>query len=546
MFNKKFFKAKYKQLLLIFIILFALVIRVVDLNNTPSGLHADEASFLLNAKSILETSKDEDGRIFPLTLHSLIDPKPAIYSYLQIPFIALLGSSVLAARLPAALFGTASIFLAYYLLKKMAKEKIGLIVALLLAISPWHIVVSRATQEVILSFFFFLLSLCCLLDFFNLEKIKSLIVFFISSFLAMYFYHSAKILLPVLVVIYLIIYFFQKKLSFKKSLTVFLLLSFALILSVVFQDSAMRFSSIGILGAKEPQIWIFEQIFSATGRAPQFVLRAFYNKPVAYFYEFAKEYLQYFSFDYLFLSWGEPKRYLVPFHGLFYLIEMPFFLIGVYSAIRKKNLNPFFIFAFLGLLAPLPAALTAQETPSMIRNFPMLLALIYFIAEGLIFVFSQKKLKSTLIILCFSLLYLWQIAHFQMQFVVQQKVYQPWHRNNPFSEIASRVKALEADYDLVYTTNDLRPLYAYFALEGLISAEELQAKALARNQEDYQIAKYRFNRQACYFPEIKTGVLYVAESGCKDKVSKWSELEVLETISYPDGLAVYHLLALTK
>jgi len=546
MFKKKNFKLKYKKLLLVFIIFVALLIRVIDLNNTPSGLHADEASFLLNAKSILSSAKDEDGRFLPLTLHSLIDPKPAIYSYLQIPFIALLGQSILAARLPAALFGTASIFLAYYLLKKMGREKTGLIVAAFLAISPWHIVVSRATQEVILSFFFFLLSLCFLIDFFNLQKNKSLIIFFISSFLAMYFYHSAKILLPVLVVSYLIVYFFQKKLPFKKTLMVFLSVSLALLLSVVFQDSVMRFSSIGILGAKEPQIRIFEQIFSATGEAPQFILRAFYNKPVAYFYEFAKEYLQYFSLDYLFLSWGEPKRYLVPFHGLFYLIEAPFLLLGIYSAIRKKNLKPFFLFAFLGLLAPLPAALTAQETPSIIRNFPMLLAIIYFIAEGLIFVFSQKKLKSAFVILCFSLIYLWQIAHFQMQFVVQQKVYQPWHRNNPFSEIASRVKALEADYDLIYTTNDLRPLYTYFALEGLIGLEELQAKPLARNQEDYQISKYRFNRQACYFPEIKTGVLYVAESGCKDKVSKWSELEVLETISYPDGLAVYQLLTLKK
>ena len=62
MLNKKNSKNKLKNCLIILILVVALFFRLIDLNNSPSGLHADEASFLLNAKAILSTGMDEDGR----------------------------------------------------------------------------------------------------------------------------------------------------------------------------------------------------------------------------------------------------------------------------------------------------------------------------------------------------------------------------------------------------------------------------------------------------------------------------------------------------
>ena len=302
MINKNYFKHRSINFLLILILIIALILRIVDLNNTPSGLHADEASFLLNAKAILNTGMDEDGRYLPLTLHSLIDPKPALYSYFQIPFVALFGISLLAARLPAVLFGVASIFLVYLLLNKFGQKKLAIIVTALLAISPWHIVASRATQEVILSFFFFVLALYFFFDFINSRKKKHLFVLLLSCFLSMYFYHSAKILIPLLFVIYLFFYRSRKKLTLRNFLIFFAVIGLATSLSFIFQESSTRFNSIGILASQEPQIKIFEQTSAATGKASIFLLRAFYNKPVTYFYQFIEEYLQYFSFDFLFLS----------------------------------------------------------------------------------------------------------------------------------------------------------------------------------------------------------------------------------------------------
>lgn len=539
-------KLLLKKFLIIFFLLIALLFRLIDLDNTPSGLHADEASFLLNAKSILATGRDEDGRLLPFNLNSLIDPKPALYAYLQVPFVCLLGLNTFAARLPAVILGVLSIYLTYIFFKKLNQEKIGFIVLILLSISPWHIVVSRATQEVILSFFFLILALICFFDLLKYQKKKQYLFLFITAFLSMYAYHSAKILLPLLILSYLLIIFQQKKITLQVLIKILMMTFLALLLSFLFQESRTRFASIGIFGSQEPLNKIFEQTTLATGKAPLLLLRSFYNKPVAYFYQLTKEYLQYFSLDFLFLSWGEPKRYLIPNHGLFYLINLPFLFLGLFRSTQRKDKTLLYLFLLFVLLAPLPAALTAQETPSTIRTFSMVLPITYFIAEGLIYFFSWKKVRSMVFVILFFSAYLWQIAYFQMQLFVQEKIYQPWSRNKPFSEIADYVKKNEMDYSLIYTTNDLRPLYTYFALADLISIDQLQANPLARDNDDYQIGKYRFNRKVCDFPEITEGTLYIAEVQCRERNQQLSSLKVLATISYPDGLPVYHLLTVNN
>src|SRR3989344_3705172 len=91
------------------ILFVALCLRVLWLADFPSGLQNDEASFLYNAKLLSETGKDEDGRGYPIYLNSFIDQKPALYAYLQVPLIRLMGASVWTARLPGAIMGVASI-----------------------------------------------------------------------------------------------------------------------------------------------------------------------------------------------------------------------------------------------------------------------------------------------------------------------------------------------------------------------------------------------------------------------------------------------------
>ncbi len=537
---------KYEYLIILILCL-GLILRVVGLNQVPSGLHADEASFLLNTESLRQTARDEDGRFLPLTLHSLIDPKPALYSYLQIPFITVLGPTIAASRLPSAILGTWSLFLVYALIKKFEHKSLGLLMALLLAISPWHIMASRATQEVITSFFFFLIYLNTIVKFIKTHHKKHLLLLLVSGWLSMYMYHAAKVFLPLFT--FALVLFWKKirRLSSKQLILLVVLVLAAFIGAVVIQESSTRFAAVGVLSSERPAARTLEYIYAGTGSLPQPLLRAIYNKPIAYLYEIAQQYLSHFDPDFLFFKGGEPKRYLVPSHGLFYLIDAVLMILGFYYAVikskQKKFRQVFYLFAVIALLAPLPAALTTQEIPSMIRTFPLVLSGVFFIAMGFKYLSSVLKgryFRAILIILLLA--YVWQISYFAMQFAVIQKKHQPWYRNHPYSEIAQRLRVLKDDYHTIRVTNDLRPLYAYFVLEDLITIEQLQAQPLARNQDEYKIDKYEFNRGDCQIDEIQQGILYVAESRC-ELTKRYNNLQVVTTVPYPDGTQMYELLA---
>lgn len=530
----------------VFVIFFvvAAILRLFHLGSTPHGLHADEASFLLNAQSLATTLRDEDGRFLPLSLHSLIDPKPALYSYLQIPFVLLLGATPIAARLPAVLLGLASIYGVYLLCKREGHERVGIVLVGVLACSPWHIMLSRATQEVILSLSFSVWATYFLLRLTRSYTNTTLLLWLACTFGALYSYHSAKVFLPLLFVGCLTWFWLKKQLSVKTSAMYMAALAILFVLSILVQESTSRLAAVGILGNKEPQIRITEQTFSATPFASHSVIRAFYNKPAAYGFSVIEEYVHYFSPDFLFFRGGEPKRYLIPFHGLLYIFELPLLLLGLFVAARKKDAPGLFALC-VAALAPLPAALTYQEVPSMIRTVPLCLALAYFVALGWERVLFAPPRWKTALSLFFLPFILWQIGYFLMQLEVQQKVYQPWYRNTPYTKIADAVVRLSPTYQGVRVVNDLRPLYAYFSLAGALPLSELQKHPLERMQEENQIGKYSFTHGSCDFGTLSPTTLYIAETECRRSTQVAGKLSVLETITYEDGTAVYELLTYT-
>ena len=541
-------KQKTTFLILMSIFLLALFLRVFQLGKTPSGFHADEASFYINAVSIAKTAADEDGRSLPLSLYSLIDPKPAVYSYLQVPFLQISSDYIFNSRIPAVILSIFSLLVLYLLVQKLANRQVAVLTTAVVALSPWHIMVTRGTQEVIASFLFLVLSLYLLVKVLENKKhsIINLFLLFTASFLSMYFYHSAKVLLPLLA-FGLVTYFYKKSKEFYKQgfLTVCIVL-FAVFTAFFVQESGSRIKAVGILSDKAPMQHLTEQIYTLHRELPIFVVRVFYNKIQAYATAFSTEYLVYFSPDFLFLNGGKPHRYIVPDHGLLYLIELPLFLIGLYSAIRSKN-REYLLFLGVLIISPIPAALTTLETPSIIRSFPMILGFAYFIALGLLQIYKLTPLFFRYaVLLLVAGVYIWQVQYFLIQYHIQAKYDQPWYRNNPYTEIAQAVAKIHTDYSQVTVTNDLRPLYAYFVIEGLISIEELQQNPHARDEESYALGKFSFNRDVCSFPDLVPGVLYIAETTCRQTRNEMKNLEVVAVISYPDGAAVYELLQVSE
>ncbi len=545
-------------LLSLFIVILALVTRLYHLPSLPAGFHNDEASFFYNAMMIRQTGMDEDGRGYPLFLNSFIDPKPALISYLQIPFISLLGTSIWAARLPTALLGIASLGILYLLLQQLkVSEEQSVLITLLMTLSPWHIIVSRSTQEVIAAFFFGLASLYVLTRLIDsmqstskwLTKVLYLSVFAITAALTMYSYHSAKVVLPLLIVA--VLWVMQ---SWKKTIllpVLVIVLTTVLTLGVTFMASAglARFNELNVFTKGDAFLLMDEQIKTATPHEARLLIRAYHNKIINALFSMGGIYTQHLTIDFLFLSGGEPNRYVVPFHGLFYLIELPLLLVGIVLAFQQKNTlrqRQLAVFFTIWLcVAPLPAAITTQEVPSTIRSFWMIVPLLYFISVTLERTLQhiRSEHKSLIVRLSIWLLglivligYGWGIGYFIHQFSIFQTYYHPWHRNYADTTMAEAVAGRQSDFETIRVGRFTGQPYVYLALEGLIAPQLLQTSYPLRSLPEYSLGKYYFSPDSCPI-EPRKNVLFVIRENCVIPQT----YRVLEKTTYQDGNDGYSL-----
>lgn len=194
-------------LLLIGILLIAFVLRVYKISSNPPSVFWDEASVGYNAYTISHWGKDEWGKILPLAFRSFGEYKLPVHIYLTAPFVLLFNLSAFSVRIPAALFGVASVYLIYLVGRKMFKsELVGLAAAFVLAVSPYNLQFSRFNHELNFAIFFFLLGLYLFYE--GLEKRKKLIPLSYLSFgISLISYNAAKIIVPFMVLLLTVLYF---------------------------------------------------------------------------------------------------------------------------------------------------------------------------------------------------------------------------------------------------------------------------------------------------------------------------------------------------
>lgn len=134
----------YKLLL---ILLIAIMSRTILLGTYPGGIHADEAFAGYEAYSMTNFGTDSWGYEHPVYLSVWGSGMSALESYLMIPFVALWGLNSVTVKIPQALLGILTVYVFYLLLKKITNKNIAYWGAFLLAISPWHIMMSRFAMD---------------------------------------------------------------------------------------------------------------------------------------------------------------------------------------------------------------------------------------------------------------------------------------------------------------------------------------------------------------------------------------------------------------
>jgi 4-amino-4-deoxy-L-arabinose transferase-like glycosyltransferase len=140
------FPLSKNHLWLWFIVALALFVRFYHLSSAPPGISGDEMFNALDATRIswrnwLVYFEGNNGR-------------EALFFYFMALSTWLLGPTIFALRLPAALLGTGSVILAYGLGRDAFHRRVGLLAAGLTAVSLWPIMESRwALRAVSLTFF---------------------------------------------------------------------------------------------------------------------------------------------------------------------------------------------------------------------------------------------------------------------------------------------------------------------------------------------------------------------------------------------------------
>ncbi len=348
-----------KLFLLAAILVIASLTRILFLAEFPNGFTGDEAQQGYFAYSILKTGQDEWGEVLPLFPRGFGDFKPPLYTYLTVPFVAILGLTVEAVRLPAAILGILTVLMVFFLARELFNEVVAFWSSLLLALSPWHIQISRTAFEGNAGILFFSLGLLFFLKW--LKSGQYLLWIALCWGATLYTYDAFRFFMAIFILA--VIFFYRQKL-FKK-INIFpgiLILIFILPIIFNLQNSAARAVDVGITGSK-----VIEGYFKNKDETPlpQNLDRIFNNKIYFLGNQFLNNYLSYFSPTFFFTDQRSDASYLnFPHFPLLYPIELIFWLFAGYVIFTQKLQHKKLLVLWF-LLSPLAASLA---TGSMNAN----------------------------------------------------------------------------------------------------------------------------------------------------------------------------------
>lgn len=433
---------------LLAILVLAIFMRFYRIDSIPPSASLDEASLGWNAYSILQTGKDEYGEKLPLILRAYDDWRPALYVYFIVPFVKFLDLNIAAVRLPSVMFSVLTVLATYYLVRELfKKEHIALVSAFLLAISPWHIYISRLGHEANLG----LASGIFAILFFLKKRIYLSALFFVISLVS---YQTEKIFIPVLLLGMLFIYK-EELLKMKKKVFIAVLFSILFLtpfINATLQPQALiRFKATNVFESYPSRFDERAILLKKAVDDKNILGLVIYNRRVLAAQIFAEGYLSHFNPFWLFTNAHE-DRHKVPGLGLLYIWTFPFILIGVYVLIRK-NFDPKtkkLIFIWF-LSSPLAAALTT-DAPHAMRSIVFLPTWQIFASLGLVYFYSVIKLKKISVGL-FSIIILLSLAYFYRQYFLVFPKTQSDSFQFALSKTISYVLKNEDSYDKIVFSN---------------------------------------------------------------------------------------------
>lgn len=521
------------------------VVRLFWLDKFPPSLYTDEINQGYNAYSILATGRDEHGVFLPISLRSFGDWKPPLQTYSMIPAIVLFGLNEFAIRFPSALLGLGTILLTFFFAKELFRGeknsfKLALLSSFLLAISPWHILESRAAMLVMVGLFFF--ELAIYLFILSLRNQKFLVLSSFSFILTMYAYYGFRLITPITVFILLFIY--RKNISFtSKAFLISVctgIILLAPLLFVFLQNTDVvlgRARTVSIFYDQGVKLKQWELITQDGIQGNPLISRFFHNNVFLYGKDILQRFLSHFDGRYLFLIGDQVQPFQIPQMGILYLIDGIFSLIGFFIFFRLAF--PHKIVLLLWLIASfIPAALTFL-TPASNRTFTAVVPFMIFGAVGLAY-FLKKKKYVILYAWIISIFYSVSFGYFLYQYFIVLPIQHADWWNFGWKETAQYVNSIQDTYKdiVVFDVNGMP--YIYFLFYGQIDPKLFQKQTIRTYVEDRfgfehveGFGKFLFpnNWEWKYMKnDLQKKTLYVIPANQAETDSNY-----IKAISYPNG-----------
>ncbi len=502
---------KYGIVLLFGILILASVLRLWQLGQVPISPDWDEAAYGYNAYAVIQTGKDEFGEFLPVVLRSFDDYKPALYLYLVIPFVWVMGVTTEAVRLPSALAGIITVYVTYELIKLLFKRHdIALLTAFLLAISPWHIQFSRIAFEANVGV---LLNMSMV--YFFLRGLKNPKLLFLSptfAALSIYVYQSEKVFTPLLALTLVIIYYKElKKISLQYLVSAFIvgcIVIFPMLSYLLTNEQALTRARETSIFADKANLTRTDTRLDVDAKHNNVLGLLLDNRRVFYLTKIVDGYLAHYSLNWLFITGDNNARHHAPSMGLLYIVELPFLLIGIYTLIfyRIDRRVKWLVFLWF-LLAPVPASITSG-VPHAVRTINFLPLFQLFTALGLLAVWesaTQRKhafipasyIRSVFLIVLFSAFSL-NVFYYLNQYFVQMNYFTSRDWQYGYEEMVPYIHSVSDDYDSIIVTNKepLDQSYIFFLFYLKYSPSDYHREAEKNSSggfaETHAFGKYEF------------------------------------------------------
>lgn len=536
------------HIFLILIIILAAFLRIYKLDIVPPSLNWDEIDAGYNAYTIANWGRDEWGKFLPLVFTSFRDDKHPVHIYLTAPIVKLFGLSDFTARLSGAIIGVLNVVVIFFLGRILFKsDLVGLLSALFLAVSPYHLHFSRGLWEINFALFFFMLGL--LLFFLALQKKGWFIsLSFLSFGISILSYHSSKIIVPPILLLLIVLYIKDlKRLSLNFYFGIAILVAILIIL----------IGNPRILGfARLQQTQFSKDIIEKTQTFKKTKSQILGLGEIT-----LNQYLTHFTTQYLFISGDQNPRNSVKTFGEFYKIDAVFIFVGLLYLLKMRSKVTLIMFVWL-LLAPIPSSLVSGA-PNATRALFMMgsLHLITGLGAASIVGWFKGRGKISILTAILFLLSLQVYMYLNYYFNVYPKQDAiDWQYG--MKQSAGFVRS-HPEYAEVYVTDIRSQPYIFFLFYLKTSLPQYLSSVVYNRLEEsksfntvsyfehaYLTNEGQRKRVNLYFggwdpveSMPKPSVLYIVTPSQYDGLRYKAEFDIKKTIYYPNGTDAFFIVS---